>query len=95
METFIKIAQFLLSLSLLIVLHEWGHYFFARLFKTRVNKFYLFFDFLFPVPTLLNFSLFKKKVGDTECGIGWFPLGGYVQIDGMQDALTFYLKYKN
>jgi len=85
METFIKIAQFLLSLSLLIVLHEWGHYFFARLFKTRVNKFYLFFDFLFPVPTLLNFSLFKKKVGDTEFGIGWFPLGGYVQIDGMQD----------
>jgi regulator of sigma E protease len=85
MDTFIKIAQFLLSLSLLIVLHEWGHYFFARLFKTRVNKFYLFFDFLFPVPTLLNFSLFKKKVGDTEFGIGWFPLGGYVQIDGMQD----------
>ena len=61
METFIKIAQFLLSLSLLIVLHEWGHYFFARLFKTRVNKFYLFFDFLFPVPTLLNFSLFKME----------------------------------
>jgi regulator of sigma E protease len=85
MDTLIKVAQFLLSLSLLIVLHEWGHYFFARLFKTRVNKFYLFFDFLFPVPTLLNFSLFKKKVGDTEFGIGWFPLGGYVQIDGMQD----------
>jgi regulator of sigma E protease len=85
MDTFIKIAQFLLSLSLLIVLHEWGHYYFARLFKTRVNKFYLFFDFLFPIPTLLNFSLFKKKVGDTEFGIGWFPLGGYVQIDGMQD----------
>ncbi|MBP6432791.1 MAG: RIP metalloprotease RseP [Ferruginibacter sp.] len=85
MDTFIKIAQFLLSLSLLIVLHEWGHYFFARLFKTRVNKFYLFFDFLFPVPTLLNFALWKKKKGDTEFGIGWFPLGGYVQIDGMQD----------
>jgi regulator of sigma E protease len=85
MDTLIKVAQFFLSLSLLIVLHEWGHYFFARLFKTRVNKFYLFFDFLFPVPTLLNFSLFKKKKGDTEFGIGWFPFGGYVQIDGMMD----------
>jgi len=85
MDTLIKVAQFFLSLSLLIVLHEWGHYFFARLFKTRVNKFYLFFDFLFPVPTLLNFSLWKKKKGDTEFGIGWFPFGGYVQIDGMMD----------
>jgi regulator of sigma E protease len=85
METLIKVAQFFLSLSLLIVLHEWGHYFFARLFKTRVNKFYLFFDFLFPVPSLLNFALFKKKKGDTEFGIGWFPFGGYVQIDGMMD----------
>ncbi len=85
METLIKVAQFFLSLSLLIVLHEWGHYFFARLFKTRVNKFYLFFDFLFPMPNVLNFSLFKKKKGDTEFGIGWFPFGGYVQIDGMLD----------
>jgi regulator of sigma E protease len=85
MDTLIKVAQFFLSLSLLIVLHEWGHYFFARLFKTRVNKFYLFFDFLFPVPSLLNFALFKKKKGDTEFGIGWFPFGGYVQIDGMLD----------
>lgn len=85
MDTLIKVAQFFLSLSLLIVLHEWGHYFFARLFKTRVNKFYLFFDFLFPVPTLFNFALFKKKKGDTEFGIGWFPFGGYVQIDGMMD----------
>ncbi|MFM2360357.1 MAG: metalloprotease RseP [Bacteroidota bacterium] len=85
METFIKIAQFFVSLSLLIILHEWGHYFFARLFKTRVNKFYLFFDFLFPVPTVLNFALFKKKKGDTEFGLGWFPFGGYVQIDGMMD----------
>ncbi len=85
MDTLIKVAQFFLSLSLLIVLHEWGHYFFARLFKTRVNKFYLFFDFLFPVPNLLNFTLFKKKKGDTEFGIGWFPFGGYVQIDGMLD----------
>lgn len=85
MDTLIKVAQFFLSLSLLIVLHEWGHYFFARLFKTRVNKFYLFFDFLFPIPTVLNFALWKKKKGDTEFGIGWFPLGGYVQIDGMMD----------
>jgi regulator of sigma E protease len=66
-------------------LHEFGHYFFARLFKTRVEKFYLFFDFLFPFGGLLNFALFKKKVGDTEYGIGWFPLGGYVKIAGMVD----------
>jgi regulator of sigma E protease len=85
MDTLIKVAQFLLSLSLLIALHEWGHFFFAKLFKTRVNKFYLFFDFLFPMPNVLNFALFKKKKGDTEYGIGWFPLGGYVQIDGMMD----------
>jgi regulator of sigma E protease len=95
METLIKVAQFFLSLSLLIVLHEWGHYFFARLFKTRVNKFYLFFDFLFPVPTLLNFALFKKKKGDTEFGIGWFPFGGYVQIDGMMDETQDADKLKN
>jgi regulator of sigma E protease len=85
METLIKVAQFFVSLSILIALHEWGHFFFAKLFKTRVNKFYLFFDFLFPMPNVLNFSLFKKKKGDTEYGIGWFPLGGYVQIDGMMD----------
>jgi len=77
--------QILASLSLLIALHEFGHFFFARLFKTRVEKFYLFFDFLFPFSGLLNFSLFKKKVGDTEYGIGWFPLGGYVKIAGMVD----------
>jgi len=81
----IKIAQFLAALSLLILLHEAGHFFFARLFKTRVEKFYMFFDFLFPFPGLLNFSLFKKKRGDTEYGIGWFPLGGYVKIAGMVD----------
>jgi regulator of sigma E protease len=81
----IKIAQFLIALSLLILLHEAGHFFFARLFKTRVEKFYLFFDFLFPFPGLLNFSLFKKKKGDTEYGLGWFPLGGYVKIAGMVD----------
>ncbi len=77
--------QLLAALSLLILLHEFGHFFFARLFKTRVEKFYLFFDFLFPFPGLLNFSLFKKKKGDTEYGLGWFPLGGYVKISGMVD----------
>lgn len=77
--------QLLAALSLLILLHEFGHFFFARLFKTRVEKFYLFFDFLFPFPSLLNFSLFKKKKGDTEYGLGWFPLGGYVKIAGMVD----------
>ncbi len=77
--------QLLAGLSFLIVLHEFGHFFFARLFKTRVEKFYLFFDFLFPFSGLLNFSLLKKKKGDTEYGIGWFPLGGYVKIAGMVD----------
>lgn len=77
--------QLLAGLSILVALHEFGHFFFARLFKTRVEKFYLFFDFLFPFSGLLNFSLFKKKVGDTEYGIGWFPLGGYVKISGMVD----------
>lgn len=80
-----KVLQLFVSLSLLIALHEFGHFFFARLFKTRVDKFYLFFDFLFPFSGVLNFSLFKKKVGDTEYGIGWFPLGGYVKIAGMVD----------
>ena len=77
--------QLIAALSLLILLHEFGHFFFARLFKVRVEKFYLFFDFLFPFSGLLNFSIFKKKVGDTEYGIGWFPLGGYVKIAGMVD----------
>lgn len=77
METLIKIGQLLLSLSILIVLHELGHFLFARLFKTRVEKFYLFFD--------AWFSLFKVKKGDTEYGIGWLPLGGYVKISGMID----------
>src|SRR6478735_9572867 len=81
----VQALQLLAALSLLIVLHEFGHYFFARLFKTRVEKFYLFFDFLFPFSGLLNFALFKKKKGDTEYGIGWFPLGGYVKIAGMID----------
>ncbi|WP_299393331.1 RIP metalloprotease RseP [uncultured Gelidibacter sp.] len=77
MEFIIKISQFLLSLSLLIVLHELGHFIPARLFKTRVEKFYLFFD--------IKYSLFKKKIGDTVYGIGWLPLGGYVKIAGMID----------
>ncbi|MBI3511099.1 MAG: RIP metalloprotease RseP [Bacteroidetes bacterium] len=80
----IKFTLFFLSLSLLIVLHEFGHFITARLFKMRVNKFYLFFDFLFPIPALLNFSLFKKKIGETTYGLGWFPFGGYVDIHGMQ-----------
>lgn len=73
----IKTAQLLLSLSLLVIIHELGHFFFARLFKTRVEKFYLFFD-----PW---FSLWKTKRGDTEYGVGWLPLGGYVKIAGMID----------
>lgn len=77
MEFVIKISQFLLSLSLLIVLHELGHFIPAKLFKTRVEKFYLFFD--------IKYSLFKKKVGETVYGIGWLPLGGYVKISGMID----------
>jgi regulator of sigma E protease len=81
----VKVLQLFAALSLLIVLHEFGHFFFARLFKTRVEKFYLFFDFFFPFSGLLNFALFKKKKGDTEYGIGWFPLGGYVKIAGMVD----------
>ena len=77
MEILIKASQFILSLSLLIVLHELGHFIPAKLFKTRVEKFYLFFDY--------KFSLFKKKVGETVYGIGWIPLGGYVKISGMID----------
>jgi regulator of sigma E protease len=73
----IKAAQLILSLSLLVIIHEFGHYLFARIFKTRVEKFYLFFD-----PW---FSLFKVKKGETEYGVGWLPLGGYVKISGMID----------
>lgn len=76
---------FILSLSILVVLHELGHFIPAKYFGTRVSRFYLFFDFLFPFSKVLNFSLFKKKIGDTEYGIGWFPFGGYVQIAGMVD----------
>src|SRR5271170_7308100 len=85
MEGMIMTAQLLLSLSILIVVHEGGHFFAARMFNIKVEKFYLFFDFLFPMANVLNFSLFKKKIGDTEYGIGWFPLGGYVKIAGMID----------
>ena len=74
---FIKGVQLLLSLSLLIVLHELGHFIPAKIFKTRVEKFFLFFD--------VKFALFKKKIGDTVYGIGWLPLGGYVKISGMID----------
>ena len=85
MDSLVTVSQFLLSLSILIVLHEMGHFLPAKWFKTRVEKFYLFFDFLFPFSGMLNFSLFKKTKGDTEYGIGWFPLGGYVKIAGMVD----------
>lgn len=77
MDFWIKAAQLLLSLSILIVLHELGHFIPARIFKTRVEKFYLFFD--------AGFSLLKFKKGETEYGIGWLPLGGYVKIAGMID----------
>lgn len=77
MDFWIKAAQLILSLAILIMLHEGGHYIAARAFKIKVEKFYLFFD-----PW---FSLLKKKIGDTEFGIGWLPLGGYVKIAGMID----------
>lgn len=73
----IQIAQLILSLSILVILHELGHFLPAKWFKTRVEKFYLFFN--------PYFSLIKKKIGDTEYGIGWLPLGGYVKIAGMID----------
>ncbi len=77
MTILIKIIQFLLSLSILVIIHEFGHFILAKLFKTRVEKFYLFFD-----PW---FSLFKFRKGETEYGLGWLPLGGYVKISGMID----------
>ena len=77
MELVIKISQLILCLTILVVLHECGHFLPARWFKTRVEKFYLFFN-----PW---FSLFKKKIGETEWGLGWLPLGGYVKIAGMVD----------
>ena len=77
MTIVIKILQFVLSLSILVIIHEMGHFFFAKLFKTRVEKFFLFFD-----PW---FSIFKFRRGETEYGVGWLPLGGYVKISGMID----------
>jgi regulator of sigma E protease len=73
----VKVLQFILSFSILVVLHELGHFLPARWFKCRVEKFYLFFN--------PGFSLFKKKIGDTEYGVGWIPFGGYVKISGMID----------
>lgn len=75
--TLTKAAQFILSLSIIIVWHELGHFLPAKWFKCRVEKFMLFFD--------AGFSLFKKKIGETVYGIGWLPLGGYVKISGMID----------
>lgn len=77
MDTLIQITQLILCLSILVVLHELGHFLPAKYFKTKVEKFYLFFD-----PW---FSLAKKKIGETEYGIGWLPMGGYVKIAGMVD----------
>jgi regulator of sigma E protease len=77
MGLLIQILTFVLIISILVILHEFGHYLPAKWFKTRVEKFYLFFDW--------KFSLFKKKIGETEWGIGWLPLGGYVKIAGMID----------
>ena len=73
----IQIAQILFILSVLVILHELGHYITAKMFKVRVEKFYLFID--------AGFSLLKKKIGETEWGIGWLPLGGYVKLSGMID----------
>lgn len=79
MDIIIKILQVVLALSILVLVHEFGHFFFARLFKIRVEKFYLFFD-----PWFSLFK-FKPKNSDTEYGIGWLPLGGYCKISGMID----------
>ncbi len=73
----IQVAQILFILSVLVILHEFGHYITAKMFKVRVEKFYLFMD--------AGFSLVKKKIGETEWGIGWLPLGGYVKLSGMID----------
>lgn len=77
MDIVVQIAQLLLMLSILVVLHEFGHYITAKMFKVRVEKFYLFMD--------AGFALIKKKIGETEWGIGWLPLGGYVKLSGMVD----------
>ena len=77
MDVLVKILQFLLSLSILVMLHELGHFVAAKIFKVRVEKFFIFFN-----PW---FSLFRFKRGETEYGMGWLPLGGYVKIAGMID----------
>ena len=77
MDILIKVLQFFMSLTLLVAIHEFGHFIVARIFKIRVEKFYIFFDW--------GFSLWKKKWGDTEYGLGWLPLGGYCKIAGMVD----------
>ena len=80
METFlIRALQLILSLSILVLVHEFGHFLFARIFKVRVEKFYLFFDAWF------SLFKFKPKNSETEYGIGWLPLGGYCKISGMID----------
>ena len=78
MIALIKTLQVILALSVLILIHEAGHFFWARLFKIRVDKFFLFFD-------VGGVKLFSKKIGDTEYGVGWLPLGGYCKIAGMID----------
>lgn len=77
MEIFIKVVQLLMSLSILVIIHEFGHFIAAKIFGTRVEKFYLFFN-----PW---FSIFKFRYGETVYGMGWLPLGGYVKISGMID----------
>ena len=77
MEILVRVLQFFMSLTLLVAIHEFGHFIVARIFKIRVEKFYIFFD--------AGFSLWKKKWGDTEYGLGWLPLGGYCKIAGMVD----------
>ena len=77
MDILIKVLQFFMSLTILVAVHEFGHFIVARIFKIRVEKFYIFFDW--------GFSLWKKKWGDTEYGLGWLPLGGYCKIAGMVD----------
>jgi regulator of sigma E protease len=88
MTVIIMIAQMLLGLSILVLLHEWGHFVTARAFKIRVEKFYVFFD-------AWGKKLFSFKKGDTEYGIGWLPLGGYVKITGMVDESLDTAQLKN
>src|SRR2546423_11333623 len=78
MDILIKASQFLLAISILVIIHELGHFLAARFFGIKVEKFFLFFD-------VGGFKLFSRKRGDTEYGIGWLPLGGYVKITGMID----------